>query len=148
MKRLKVILTTLLIGMIAVSLEAQPGNPASRQKIESYRVAFITKRVGLTPSEAQAFWPVYNNYLAKREQLRIQERNEARKARSNPDALSDAEVEKLIDQRIEFEQKRVDLLKGFHSSVKKILAPKKVAKLYKAEDDFKRELIRLLKEKG
>lgn len=35
------------------------------QTLEAVRVAFITKELNLTPSEAQQFWPVYNNYTAE-----------------------------------------------------------------------------------
>jgi hypothetical protein len=32
----------------------------ARQKIESARIALITERLGLTPEQAEKFWPIYN----------------------------------------------------------------------------------------
>ena len=31
-----------------------------RERLESFRIQFITKKLDLTPAEAEKFWPVYN----------------------------------------------------------------------------------------
>jgi len=31
-----------------------------RAQLESFKIQFITKKLGLTPEEAEKFWPVYN----------------------------------------------------------------------------------------
>ena len=33
--------------------------PQQKEKIEMFKIQFITKKLELTPSEAEAFWPVY-----------------------------------------------------------------------------------------
>jgi hypothetical protein len=145
MKKIKYLFT--LILFIAASISwAQVGS--TKQDIEAYKVAFITKQIGLTSSEAQVFWPLYNDYQQKKEDLRQLQLKEKKKANADFSNLSDADVEKLIDGQVVSEQKEVDLLKDFHKKVKAVLPVKKVAKLYKAEEDFKRELIKLLKEKS
>lgn len=144
MKKLKR-LFFLLLYLPAFICLSQVGN--TKQNIESYKVAFITKRVGFTPAEAQVFWPLYNDYQQKKEDLRQLQIKERKNANHDFSNLSDADVEKLIDGQIINEQKEVDLLKSFHQKVKTVLPARKVARLYKAEEDFKRELIKLLKEK-
>lgn len=143
MEKIKHIIV-LLLCFIAFIAPAQ----STKEKIEAYKVAFISKNVGFTSNEAQAFWPLYNDYQQKKEDLRQQQLKEAKKANDDLSSLSDAEIEKLIDSIIMLEQKDVDLKKDFHKKIKAILPPKKVAKLYKAEEDFKRELIKMLKEKS
>jgi len=45
-----------------------PGNPplrmqeGRREKIELYKVQFITEKLNLSKSEAEDFWPVYNDH--------------------------------------------------------------------------------------
>jgi len=38
-----------------------PGRP-NRANIEMFKTKFITDQLALTPQEAEAFWPVYNEY--------------------------------------------------------------------------------------
>jgi hypothetical protein len=145
MKKIKHILTILfcMAGLIGL---AQTGK--TKEEIETYKVAFITKNVGLSSAEAQTFWPLYNDYQQKKEDLRQAQLKENKKANADFSNLSDADIEKLIDNQVMNEQKEVDLLKDFHKKVKQVLPAKKIAKLYKAEEDFKRELIKALKEKS
>ena len=30
------------------------------EKIQTVKIAFLTNEIGLTPTEAQSFWPIYN----------------------------------------------------------------------------------------
>ena len=41
-----------------------------KEKIQSEKIAFLTTEIGLTPEEAQAFWPVYNQALIKTSYLK------------------------------------------------------------------------------
>lgn len=38
------------------------GSAANKEKIEMYKVQFITERLSLTTSEAELFWPVYESH--------------------------------------------------------------------------------------
>ena len=112
-----------------------------RKKVESQKVAFITKQLDLTPEEAQRFWPVYNQFSHASKQLYEQHR----KNRKDIDDLSDSEIENLIDQHIILDQKKLDLKKKYHAEFKKLLSNKKIAKLYHAEIMFKADLLKRLK---
>ena len=61
-KRTLYILTISLLLVSGIST-AQPGS--GKEKIESLKIAFITKRLDLTSKEAQQFWPLYNEYNDK-----------------------------------------------------------------------------------
>tara|TARA_B100000959_G_scaffold54060_1_gene56306 strand:+ start:6423 stop:6872 length:450 start_codon:yes stop_codon:yes gene_type:complete len=112
-----------------------------REKIEVQKIAFITKQLDFTPEEAQKFWPVYNQFSEAKEQLYEQ----SRKNRKDIDDLSESEIEKLIDNHIILDQKKLDLKKKYHTEFKKILSNKKIAKLYRAEQMFKKDLLKRLK---
>ncbi|MBL0342817.1 MAG: hypothetical protein IPP71_19160 [Bacteroidetes bacterium] len=142
MKKIKIV-STLLLSLWFASTIAQPGPPhgKKREEIEAMKIGFITKKLNLTPEEAQSFWPVYNVYQEEVEKLRDNRRKEMKAARDEFDTMEDKEVEKLVEAEIAFRQSELDILKKYHPQFKKSLPIKKVAKLYRAEDDFKRELI-------
>lgn len=117
-----------------------------RENIEALKVAFMTKKLDLSPEEAQQFWPVYNQYTDKLQDFRKKRRQENKEAKQNFDEMSDKEIEQAVDNEIVFRQKELDLQKEYHSKFKAILPVKKVAKLYQAEEQFKRVLLDKLKD--
>jgi len=38
----------------------RPMTKEQRERLESFRIQFISKKLDLTPAEAEKFWPVYN----------------------------------------------------------------------------------------
>jgi hypothetical protein len=38
----------------------RPMTKEQRERLESFRIQFITKKLDLSPAEAEKFWPVYN----------------------------------------------------------------------------------------
>lgn len=119
----------------------------NKEDIEAMKIAFITKKLSLTPEEAKDFWPVYDQYSEKLHELRKKRRQDMKAARDGFDEMSDKEVEAAVDNEIVFRQKELDVQKEYHSKFKTLLPVKKVAKLYSAEDQFKRVLLDKLKDK-
>lgn len=145
------LLTCSFILLSAVSF-AQQGPPAPprkdkdhredrRDNIEAMKIAFLTKKLDLSPEEAQQFWPVYNQYTDKLQEIRKKRRMDNKEAKHNFDEMSDKDVEQAVDNEIVFRQKELDLQKEYHSKFKAVLPIKKVAKLYQAEEQFKRVLL-------
>ncbi len=75
-------------------------------KIKALKVAFLTEKLNLSSKEAQAFWPVYNEYEQDREALRRKERVQIREKIRNADALSEKEASDLLSQYIDLEEGR------------------------------------------
>lgn len=132
---------------------AQPGDPdrmnrgERKEKVEAMKIAYLTNKLELTPQEAQAFWPVFNEFEAKIQAVRQSRRKDNKEGMDNLDQLSDKEVENLIDSEVGFRQKELDILKEYHSKFKAVLPIRKVAKLYRAQDEFKRELLKKIQER-
>lgn len=147
MKTIKLLLATWFCFSLAVVM-AQPGPPEEKkEQIEAMKVAFITRKLELTPDEAKVFWPIYDQHQKEIETLRDNRRKEMRDARDSFDSMSDKDVEKVVDGEIAFRQAELDILKKYNPQFKKVLPMKKVAKLYRAEDEFKRELLQKIQEK-
>ncbi len=123
--------------------------PGSRhEKMEAQRIAFITQQLNLTPEEAQAFWPVYNEYDAKRHEMRKSFRESSDLKKDQLDKLTEAEASQILDNQIIEAQRFLDLRKEYHAKFKSVLPAIKVLKLYESERDFQKMLIDKLRQSG
>ena len=121
---------------------AQPGT--KRDKIEALRVSFISSKVTLTNQEAQLFWPLYNEYNDKVDNFKKSFRQQFIK---NVDFISitDKEAESYLLAELTLKQKEYELSKEYYDKFKKVLPIKKIALIRRAEEDFKKELIKNIK---
>jgi ABC-type uncharacterized transport system involved in gliding motility auxiliary subunit len=116
------------------------------EKIESQRIAFITQQVDLTPDEAKAFWPVYNEYETKRHDLRKNFNSGDDFHKPDYTKITEKDASQLLDKQITEAQKAMDLRKEYLLKFRSILPAVKVLKLQDAERDFQKMLIDKLRE--
>lgn len=121
---------------------AQPGT--KRDKIEALRVSFISSKVTLTNQEAQLFWPLYNDYNDKLDNLKKSFRQQFVKD-VDFNALNDKEAEAYLIAELLVKQKEYELSKEYYEKFKKVLPVKKIALIRRAEEDFRKELIKNIK---
>lgn len=119
---------------------AQGGN-----KVEALRVAFISKRLDLTSAEAEKFWPVYNEYTDKMQAIKKNLR-QAYKRRVEP--LSDKDADELYKLDQQSHQAEADVYRQYSEKLKAIIGVKKMIVLRVAEEEFRKELIKTIKEGG
>jgi hypothetical protein len=130
------------LGLLSsVYAQQGPGPQHRREQLESQKIAYLTKELQLTPQEAQIFWPVYNQFDAKRRALKQNFSRNVKPEDMDIDKLTDKEATELADGQIIEAQKLIDLRKEYHAQFKSILPPKKVLKLYEAERGFQKELL-------
>lgn len=137
-----IISTVLLIFFINIIFGQ---TDSKKDKIDALRVSFITKKVIFTSQESQAFWPLYNEMNDKldagRKTFRLQYN-----AKTNYDFATDKEAEAYLAAELNLKQKEFEIYKDYYEKFKKILPVKKVAAVRRAEEDFKKELIKIVKE--
>lgn len=133
----------LIVLFIAFSfqVEAQPNNLEDR--IEAQRVAFITQRVNLTPTEAQSFWPLYNEYRTSLSTLRAQ-RITPRDLVSATDAQAEEELERMLTN----DQAEIDLKREYTSKFRKVLSARKILMIIHADQVFKERLLKAIRQRG
>jgi hypothetical protein len=121
---------------------ARPGQAAGGRftQLDNARIAFITSRVVLTQEQAQRFWPLYNEFIAKRRDLNRSARLLRRDA--NNTTLSDAQLRDNFNQDFALRQQQLNLEKDYFERVQKVLSLRQVAQLYQAERDFTKEVLR------
>lgn len=144
---LMVLMTT---GLVFSAQAQKPNKEAKREQrkeeIKAMKIGFITQKLQLTTDEATKFWPVYNEFQTKMEKLHEERRANHNKFRKGVDSLSNTEIEKLTDQELLFEEKELALKKEYHAKFKAVLPIKKVALLYQAEHEFRREILKKARE--
>jgi hypothetical protein len=113
----KILSVLILLGWFALPGLAQVGRQQRPgASLEAMKIAFITKRLDLTPEEAERFWPVYNKYAAEVRQAYIVYRD-----RQN---------------EIELDEALLNIRKKYNSEFTKTLSPEKVNQFFRAEKDF------------
>ncbi len=142
------VFTILIAFLLSANVISQNRNPEKRKdKIQAFKVAFMTRKMDLTPEESQKFWPVYNEYEKKLLQIEkeaaLLRMMDARKLAT----MSDKEVEEALKSMMDNQQNTFNLRKKLHEDLKKVLPIRKVALYYLAERDFKKELVKMAIEK-
>jgi|SRR5690554_530827 len=143
-KKSNIFLTVLfLMGMLGAKAQNRP----DWDKIKSLKIAFITERLELTTAEAQNFWPIYHEYEARKLEFHKKERSEIGKEIKNLNTLSEAGASALLTKIIKLEEEKQQAEKVYLEKVAKSISPKKAIRLLRAEDDFKRRLLKQFREK-
>lgn len=127
---------------VLVAQERRGPSPEILEKIKTEKISFFTSKLDLTPVEAQAFWPVYNEFEKKRFELQRQIHQFERMPDEKITNLSETEIEKMTNNYIDSFEKEALLLKEYNKQFQKILTKKKVLMLYRTENEFRSHLIR------
>ncbi len=120
-----------------------------RDQIKALKVAFITNELALTADEATKFWPVYNTFEAKQNEIRTQKIKsyKDRMDNGNLDKLSEKEASALLLQMENTEDELTQLRKKFVSNLKNVIPSIKIIKLKRAEDNFNKKLLQQYRDK-
>ena len=142
---------TFIMSMLLCSMTASAHkncNQDWKQKMMSEKIAFLTAEMDLTPEEAQAFWPVYNE-VNKRSDEAMHKVFGTFKALEQAlnEGKSEKEVQKLLDEYLKALDMQKEANKEAADKYKKVLPAEKVARLYVGEERFRRQHIRRLHNK-
>ncbi len=97
------------VGMVSYSQDNDGGG-----RIQALKIAFLTKKLNLSPEEAQRFWPIYNKY---------------------EDEIRKAKLDNRTDE-LKREEKILDVRKKFNGEFLKALSSEKVNSFFKIEKEF------------
>ena len=115
-----------------------------KERIKALKIAYITKDLNLSSTEAEKFWPVYNTFDEKQFELRMVKMRKIRQdLKSKPlESFSDAEANNLLNQIDNLEEETFQNKKKLIVDLRKIISPMKILKLKQAEDDFNKTLLK------
>lgn len=150
MKRLLYFAATLLL-LVPQSVTGQGQGQQQQQgqeteRIAAFKIALFTRRLNLSPAEAEKFWPLYNEFDNRRIKLQ-QERSETiRSINLNEARMSDADLIKAGDRLVSLQVEEAALTQTLHNRLKEVLPPAKVIRVYQAENQFRSQLLNELRE--
>ena len=107
-----------------------------RQDVQKQKVAIISQLMDLSPEQAAAFWPIYNEYakeLSALGDLRVQGIKEYA---ANYNSLSDEKAAELANMRFQYEEKLLALKKKYFEKFSKALRPKLAARFFQIENQL------------
>lgn len=120
-----------------------------KEKMKAEKIAFLTSEMSLTSEEAQVFWPVYN---AKWEEKDKAQRTVMEAYKAMNGAIRSGKPEKEISEKLDAYLAALDKQSGMAqrdaADYRKVLPEEKVAKLFLAEEKFRREQIHKLHHRG
>ena len=143
-------LLLIILFLFSIHSFSQTKDKEKREKIRSLKVGFLTTELSLTPDEAAVFWPLYNAFDNKQNEIR------SKKTKSLIDRLDDEAFAKmsekeafaLLAQSESYDEDLFQNRRKFISSLKGVISPIKIIKLKKAEDNFNKKLLQQYRDKG
>ena len=113
-----------------------------RERVRSEKVAFLTQEIDLTESEAQVFWPIYNEIQkAQRESFEAVQKAYMAMEKGVNEKKSGKEMEKLVHAYIDAKDKNDGIETKYMNKLLKALPAEKVARYYVAEEKFRHQQI-------
>ena len=129
----------LLLGLLAAVDTVQALDGEGRLKIESAKIGYITNRLNLTTEQAPQFWPIYNEYNARKHDMgrKVRELN----SRSLQQGAAEQDVLSNLRESNAVKQKIGDLDQEYMPRFLKVITPGQLAELQNAERTFNKMLL-------
>jgi len=103
--------------LISFTVSFLLGVAQNGERLEALKIAYITKRLDLSPEEAQKFWPIYNQYAEELKQTR-------------KEAIRNNKSEIELDESLLNIRKKYSVLFG------QAISPQKIDTFFKSEKEF------------
>lgn len=139
---------SLCLLLLPIAVYAQEENPRYKEamaKMKAERVSFLTEKLELTVEEAEKFWPVYNEYLVKREELMWGKRQRMPHG-FDPKELSQEETDQMINDILDQEIRLAQLKKDYFIRLKSVLPSHKVLILHRMEQEFMNHMLNQIRD--
>lgn len=114
----KILFLFLFLASLAVKgIAQQDDDKPNGSRLEALKIAYLTKKLDLTPDEAQRFWPIYNNYSGELRSVRVDHRKNG-------------------TTELDTEDRILGIRKKYNSEFGKVLSADKVNTFFRAEKEF------------
>lgn len=134
-----------LLFIITISFQAFAQKHEHRERIRALKTAFITEKLDLTSSEAEKFWPIYNAYDKKMHELQVTNRRKFRKkivTGNNEGEISEKQAKDILSEMLENDSNIAKAKIELKNNLQKVISNVKILKLFKAEHEFSKKLLR------
>lgn len=117
---MKRIFTILFVTAISISGFAQQNNneQPNGSKLEALKIAFLTRKLDLSPDEAQRFWPIYNDYSKEIREIIIDKRSGQ-------------------SSELKTQEQILEIRKKYNTEFSRVLSAEKVDTFFRSEKEFR-----------
>jgi hypothetical protein len=132
----------LLVCLFAAPLafaEEEAAKPADnmeivREALQAQKKVLIAENMDLTQTEADAFWPVYEEYQAEIKKIMDKDVAMIKKFADNFQAMTDEVADEILKAHLSNEAEYLKLKKTYLPKFQKVLPATKVARYYQLEN--------------
>lgn len=128
--------------------KAQESRSQRFERIEAEKSAFITNELNLTPSEAQKFFPIYNQYQKEIWKLKQERRGDTRLNGQSSDLRSQKIPGNSLNPTnrdvLAFDAKELEVKKIYRKRFADIVGQARASRFFEAEEEFRNYLLREL----
>lgn len=137
MLRFRQLLFTLSFMLLsALCTNAQPRDSKRFEAIENEKIAYITKELNLTQSEAQRFFPIYNQYNKEMWTLKSEKTSVATNAPRGASTLNGSGKRDVLS----YDAKELEVKKEYRKKFSEVIGSSRSIEFFEIEQNF-RELL-------
>ena len=104
-----------------------------RRNLRSERKQIIAANLPLSPTEAEKFWPVYDQYIAELVTVNGKKYELIQQYLQNGNSMSDAQAQTAVKRWIDVDRSVSDLRTKYIPLFSKVLSPRKTALFYQLD---------------
>ena len=139
MKNIVYLVAFMVISALAAAPALAQDKPADnmqivREKIRADKKLVVAETMGMTESEAKAFWPVYEAYQRDLGKLNDRTIKLIDDYAENYGAMSDEAAKKLMDEYMAIETERLKIPQSYLPRFRQVLSEMKVLRYYQLEN--------------
>ena len=139
MKTILYLLAFMVITVLGAAPALAQDKPADnmqvvREKIRADKKLVVAETMGMTESEAKAFWPVYEAYQKDLVELNDRTIKLIDDYADNYGAMSDQAAKKLTDEYMAIETERLKIRQSYLPRFRQVLPEMKVLRYYQLEN--------------
>jgi hypothetical protein len=146
MKTLKYLFIITAFYYFTVPVTAQGDMEEKMDKFKAQKIAYITDQLALTSKEAELFWPVYNEFDSKRQVINKERMKLAKEYLKTNNSMDEKTASEMADKFISYQKQEALLAEEYNTKFKTVLPATKVLKLYQSEIQYKRKLLKQLRQ--
>jgi hypothetical protein len=141
MKQITLALTLCLLGTFTAQAQVNPtlseefgtDIEAARTIMSTERKILIMREMNFTPQEAEAFWPLYDEYVLARRPIGDMRVKVITDYAATYQTMTNEKARKLADESMDYETKKLKLKKKYIKKFRKVLSDIKVVRYFQLE---------------
>lgn len=137
MKKATLLLITMILGVTVYAQGFNDYLEVSRQVLKTEKKALIAEVMQLTDEESTVFWPIYNEYEAKKYEVNTVYFRLVQDFADNFENMKGEKATEIYKQVLDIEMQLIKLEKSYAKKFAKVITPQKTFRYLQAENKIK-----------